>query len=74
MRVDAEEVPILNHTENFRIKDSADRLMCGLRTMTLDDVVKLHPSETHKYVYGNDAESLSEGKIKGFGFMYMLPV
>ena len=72
VRVDVETVPLLNHTENCRVKDSADVVMRRLGTMTLDDVVQLLPSETHEYVYGNSAESLSEDEMRGFGFKYSL--
>ncbi len=64
-----ERVPKRNQTGNRRVK--ADT-MHKLGTMSIDDVLQLHASENHAYIFGNDSASLSAEEMHQYNFNYSL--
>ena len=65
----AREIPKRNHSEDVMIKRD---LWLKLGRMTIDDVLKFHPAEEYRYIFGNDCEYVTEGEMMRLGFRYSL--
>ena len=65
----AQRIPRRNHTEDCMIKYSP-WLKMGI--MKLEEVLKLHPAENHKFIFGNANNYVTEYEMQRFRFNYSL--
>ena len=63
------EVPYKNHTEDCHINTQT---LTKQGVMTLADVVRLHPQESHNYVFGNDLPYVYDYEMEKNNFGYSL--
>ncbi len=65
----AKRIPHKNHTEDCMIERDG-WLRLGL--MTIHDVLRVHPEEEYRYIYGNDKEYLTDEEMLEKRFRYSL--
>ena len=65
----AKRVPRGNHTEDCMIERDG---WLRLGRMTIQDVLRAHPEEEYRYIYGNDREYLTEDEMREKCFRYSL--
>ncbi len=65
----AKRIPHKNHTEDCMIERDG---WLRLGRMTIHDVLRVHPEEEYRYIYGNDREYLTEQEMQEKRFRYSL--
>ena len=65
----AKRDPHKNHTEDCMIERDG---WLRLGRMTIQDVLRVHPEEEYRYIYGNDREYLTEEEMQEKRFRYSL--
>ena len=65
----AQRIPKRNHTEDCMIKYSP---WLKMGRMKLEDVLKIHPAENHKFIFGNANNYITEYEMQRFRFNYSL--
>ena len=65
----AKRIPRGNHTEDCMIERDA---WLKLGRMSIQDVLRVHPEEEYRYIYGSDKEYLTESEMLEKRFRYSL--
>ena len=65
----AKRIPHENHTEDCMIERDG---WLRLGRMTIQEVLRVHPEEEYRYIYGNDKEYLTEEEMREKRFRYSL--
>ena len=65
----ARELPHHNHTEDYMIERD---MWLRLGRMTIQDVLRVHPEEEYRFIFGNDREYVSEYEMNQLQHRYSL--
>ena len=65
----AQRIPRRNHTEDCMIKYSP---WLKIGKLKFEDVLKIHPAEDHKFIFGNANNYITEYEMQRFRFNYSL--
>ena len=66
------EIPFRNHTEDCVIKESFGEILRPIGQYTIEQAIKLRTPAAEGFIFGNDAESITEDEMSAFGFTHSL--